>query len=98
MKALAGVCGAIIGLLIVGGAGWFVFHPASAPARAASTQSAPPGLDESTSGAAPNPGQPIPAPTTREEQLKEELNQKRIPFYHYLNVNFGSVIDKLAVL
>lgn len=97
MKVVAGVVGGLVGVLIVvviamtviprlrGHAG--VPGPTAEAATGTNTSSGP-----------PKPDQPLNAPKTREEQLRQDLAQKRVPFFKYLRQNFSDQIDHFSVL
>lgn len=97
MKAAAGFLGALVGLLIVCGLGYLLLRkPAAGTASAGTATSA--GAPPLAPGGSPHPAQPIAPPVSREEQLRQDLERKRIPYFHFLVTNFGSVIVRPAVL
>ena len=97
MKAAAGLLGAVVGLLLVGLAGYFALVRktlSAAPRPPASAETTSPDM----SGGAPHPSTPVAPPMSREEQLREELGRKRLPFYRYLRDNYGDIIERFSVL
>jgi hypothetical protein len=97
MKALAGVMGALIGLLLVGVGGYFALVRKPPPPKQTVSQTGP---DKSLSdpSATPHPDKPVNAPVSREEQLKDELGEKRLPFFRFLRQNYGNIIERSSVL
>jgi hypothetical protein len=98
MKVLAGIIGAMAGVLIVVLIAMVVvprLRGAAASGPLAQGSAAPP---TSGSSAPPRPDQPITAPKSREEELREELAQKRIPFFRFLRENYGDQIENFSVL
>jgi hypothetical protein len=99
MKVAAGIVGALAGILIV-----VVIAMALIPrlrgGAAASSKSPPqaPSPGSSSFATPPRPDQPINSPKTREEELREELSQKRIPFFRFLRENHGDLIEHFSVL
>lgn len=94
MKAAAGLLGAVIGLLLVGLAGYLALGrkaPATAPQPPVSVP------DAGLSGP-PTPAAPVTAPLSREDQLREELGRKRLPFFRFLRDNYGEIIERFSVL
>lgn len=87
-----------IGLLIVA-ALTLLLWPRLAPGRIRAGDALPapsraaPGVTE-----APQPERPLEAPRSREEQIREELSQKRLPFYRFLRQNYADLIDRFAVI
>jgi hypothetical protein len=94
MKAGAAILGALAGLLIVGIGAWIAFGrkaPALLPAAPSSTVQA-------ADSAAPHAGAPVNVPLSKEEKLKEELGEKRLPFFRFLRQNYGDLIERFSVL
>jgi hypothetical protein len=90
MKALGAICG----LLIVGVAAYFLLRPASP----ASVRAAPGGTGQSGNGTQlRTPDQAIHAPLTHEDEIREELGNKRLPFYRFLREKFGEQIQHFGV-
>ncbi len=96
MKAL----GVLVGLAIVAAAGfllWPRLNPSHAPAAPAVRSPLEPGTGTSRSTEAPRPDRPLEAPLNREEELRQQFSEKRIPFYRFLRKNYADVIDRFAV-
>ena len=96
MKVVAGIIGAVVGVVIVAVVAMTLIPrlrgnaataPGGTPAEASSANAGP-----------PKPDQRINAPKTREEELREELARKRVPFFRYLRQNFADQIDHSSVL
>ncbi len=101
MKALAGLLGAVIGLLLVAGGGYFLLRPKPSPGLPATptkSQSTSSASSAASSSAVPHPDKPVSAPLSREDQMREELGQKRLPFYRFLRQNYGNIIERFSVL
>ena len=100
MRALA----VVIGLLIVAAAAWLLW-PRIGPSKAAAVSPAPPGSGADNIGArpgrvteAPHPGSPLRAPMTAEEQVRQDLSDRRVPFFRFLRQNYSDVIEHFSVL
>src|SRR2546423_512447 len=97
MKVLA----VLLGFGAVGAAAYFLLRPA-APGSAASrptTAQAPPGFESSParSSAPPTLDKPILAPLSQEEEIREAMGRKRIPYYKFLRNNYSEVVRHFAV-
>jgi hypothetical protein len=93
MKAAAGVLGALIGLLLVGAGAYLALG--RKPLSPAKNPSATP---ISSGPSSQNQAAPITAPLGKEEELREELGRKRLPFYRFLRENYGQLIERFSVL
>jgi hypothetical protein len=91
MKALGAICG----LLIVGVAAYLLLRPV-APSAVRAAQSG--GGQQSGNGTyLRSPDQAIHAPLTHEDEIREELGNKRLPFYRLLREKFGEQIQHFGV-
>lgn len=96
MKAMAGIFGALVGLLLVGAVGYLLLRP-PAPAKSDS-----PGAGSSSAsghnGGVPHPDKPIEAIKSKDDLMKEDLAKRRIPYYRFLHQNFDDSIEHFSVL
>jgi hypothetical protein len=46
---------------------------------------------------APQPEHPLYVPRSREEEVREKLAEKRLPYFRYLRLNYGGIISQFAV-
>lgn len=46
---------------------------------------------------APQPDNSLRAPVSKEEELRQQFSEKRIPFYRFLRENYSSVVQSFAV-
>jgi hypothetical protein len=89
----------IIGLAVVALIVWLIL-PYAVPQNgrgASSSTSRPSATDPSRSTEAPRPDKRLEAPLSPEEQRREEMSEKRLPFYRYLRQNYSQAIERFAV-
>ena len=100
MKGCAGAIGALFGLLILGAVAYWFVLPRVKPgaAKPPATETAGPTTEPSPDRSNPHPGEAIKTPPTAAEQLRADINKKRIPFFHYLHDNYSDVIESSRVL
>lgn len=97
-----------IALLIVAALTWaiwpYVIPGASRSGAASSVGTSPSSPASSTTSSssggvleAPRPETPLQAPLSAEERRREELGQKRLPYYRFLRQHFSDAIERFAV-
>lgn len=90
------VAAVLLGLLIVGAATFLLVRP-QGHGGATVAPSATPTESGQDSGQAPRPSQPLDAPLSREDEVRQQFAAKRIPFFRYLHDNWGGVVTHFAV-
>ena len=89
------IAGVLAGLAITALVVYFVFmRPKTAGAPAGNSPLFGGSVDTSTP---PKPGRPMESPLTRQEEIRQEFSQKRLPYYKFLNDNFSDVIVHFGV-
>ena len=90
------IAGVLAGLIITAAVVYFLFlKPKTATGAAPSSNSI--ASDTSGDGFAPKPNQPIESPRTKQDEIRQEFSQKRLPFYRFLRNNFADAIIHFGV-
>ncbi len=93
------IAAVMLGLAVVALIAWFLLpyalpeHGRRAPAPAAPSAR----QDDRPTTEAPRPDSRLEAPLSPEERRRQELSEKRLPFYRYLRQNFSQYIERFAV-
>ena len=94
MKVLA----VLLGFGVVGAVAYFLLRPASPSVKFPAAQTAP-GFESgpARSAAPPTLDKPIQAPLSQEEEVREAMGRKRIPYYKFLRDNYSELVRHFAV-
>src|SRR2546422_1605783 len=94
MKVLA----VLLGFGVVGAVAYFLLRPASPSVKPPAAQTSP-GFESgpARSTAPPTLDKPIQAPLSQEDEVREAMGRKRIPYYKFLRDNYSEVVRHFVV-
>lgn len=86
----------MLGLAVVALIAWFLL-PYALPEHSRRAPDPAARQDDRRTTEALRPDSRLEAPLSPEEQRRQELSEKRLPFYRYLRQNFSQFIERFAV-